>query len=212
MKKLIIISILVVISCSTRKNEKTNQINIPQLSEDEIIIVNNFLDAELATERYKYYRDLDIVLIEEAGNGIGNLLAYEYAHKEFLQMERFDKRGDKENRFFIDSLQTKKLKEKLKKVENYYWKISDISNRKVSLMKDETLRNIIKSGAYINLPEKLILYLTRPLIIDENNALISFNIGSSQSGFDSLNHYTALMKKVNNKWVLSAYYYDGVFY
>ena len=60
--------------------------------------------------------------------------------------------------------------------------------------------------------EKLILYLKKPLIVVGNNALISFNIGSSALGFTSMNHYTALLKKVNDKWLISATYDDGIYY
>jgi hypothetical protein len=81
----------------------------------------------------------------------------------------------------------------------------------VSLLKDEELRTIINTGVYVNLPSRLLIYLSKPLIIDENNAFISFEIGNGQLGFASINHFTVLMKKVNNNWVIFEYFYDGVF-
>jgi hypothetical protein len=57
----------------------------------------------------------------------------------------------------------------------------------------------------------LIIYLSRPLIIDEKNAFISFEVGNGQLGFGSITHFTVLMRKVNNKWEQNDYYEDGVF-
>ncbi|WP_310555470.1 hypothetical protein [Flavobacterium sp.] len=211
MKKIIIFffGLFFILSCSTKKIDKSNQIikNIsPQLSQSETNIVSDFLNAELATERYKNYRNLEIVVIEESLKKSQSIEAYE------LNFNYKDSWGKFSNEWILDSIQLRKVKSELENESVYCWKITDFKNYKVSLMKNKTLRNIINSGEYINLPEKLILYLTKPLIIDENNALISFNIGLSKSGFGSLNHYTALMRKVNDKWVISASYDDGFYY
>jgi hypothetical protein len=216
MRNLFLLSLFILLSCSTRKKDNTNQItqNIPpQLSQEEINVTNDFLDAELASDSYKYYKNLELVLIEEAGNGTGCLFVYEYAYKNWHSFGENGTLQDNERLgWILDTVQVKELKSKYINAESYNWKISDIKNHRVSLMKNKTLINIIKSGEYINLPEKLILYLTKPLIVDKYNALISLNIGSSRLGYSSMNHYTALMKKVNDKWVLSASYDDGVYY
>ena len=216
MRNLMLLSLFFILSCSTRKNDisiQENQNILPQLSQEEINITNDFLDTELASDRYKNYKNLEIVLIQKAGNGTGSLLVYEYAYKDW---HTFGKKGTIEDNerlgWILNTIQVKELKNKYTNVENYNWEISDIKNFKVTIMKNETLIDIIKSGEYINLPEKLILYLTKPLIIDENNILISFNIGSSRLGYTSINHYTALMRKVNKKWVIRASYDDGVYY
>lgn len=211
-----LLSLFIILSCSTRKNDKSNQIiqNIPpQLSQLETNIVNDFLNAELATERYKNYRNLEIVVIEESLKKSQSIEAYEYTYKDWNSFGENGLLDDNERLgFILDTLQIKTLKNKYLNEVNYNWKITDFKNYKVSLMKNETLRNIIKSGEYINLPKKLIIYISKPLIVDEKNALISFNIGSSGLGFTSMNHYTALMNKVNSKWVIIASYDDGVYY
>ncbi len=216
MKNLIFLSFFFILSCSTRKNENIYQVtqNIqPQLSQDEINIVSDFLDAELATDRYKNYRNLEIVVIEESLKKTQAIEAYEYTYKDW---NAFGEKGTLEENerlgFILDTLEIKTLKNKHLKDENFYWKITDFKSYKVSIMKNETLRNIINSGEYIKLPEKLILYISRPLMIDENKSLISFNIGSSELGYRSMNHYTALMKKINEKWIIKASYDDGVYY
>lgn len=216
MKNLLLLSLFFLLSCSARKKDNINQITqtiSPQLTQEEINVTNDFLDAELATDRYKNYGNLEIVLIEEAGNGISNLSVYEHAYKEW---HSFGEKATLEDNlrlgWILDTIQIKELKRNYIIKENYNWKISDIKNYKVSIMKNETLRDIIKSSEYINLPEKLILYLKKPLIVVGNNALISFNIGSSALGFTSMNHYTALLKKVNDKWLISATYDDGIYY
>jgi hypothetical protein len=216
MRNLMLLSLFFILSCSTRKNDNINQItqNIsPQLTQEEINVTNDFLDAELAAERYKYYRKLGLVLIEDAGNGTRNLLVYEYAYKDWHSFGENGTLQDNERLgWILDTIRVKELKNKYLNVENYNWKISDIKNFNISTIKNKTLINIIKSGEYINLPEKLIIYLTKPLIVDKNNAFISLNIGSSRLGFTSMNHYTALLKKANDKWVISASYDDGVYY
>ena len=216
MKNLLLLSLFFLLSCSARKKDNINQITqtiSPQLTQEEINVTNDFLDAELATDRYKNYGNLEIVLIEEAGNGISNLSVYEHAYKEWHSSgEKATLEDNLRLGWILDTIQIKELKRNYIIKENYNWKISDIKNYKVSIMKNETLRDIIKSSEYINLPEKLILYLKKPLIVVGNNALISFNIGSSALGFTSMNHYTALLKKVNDKWLISATYDDGIYY
>jgi hypothetical protein len=209
MRNLMLLSLFFILSCSTRKNEKTNQLiqNIPpQLSQLETNIVSDFLNAEFATDRYKNYRNLEIVVIEESLKKSQSIKAYE------LNFNYKDSWGKFINEWILDSIQLKKVKSELINEPIYYWKISDFKNYKVSLMNNKTLINIINSGEYINLSKKLILYISRPLIINENNILISFNIGSSRLGYTSINHYTALMSKVNKKWVIRASYDDGVYY
>jgi hypothetical protein len=58
----------------------------------------------------------------------------------------------------------------------------------------------------------LIIYISKPLIIYENNALISFTIGSGEFGNSIINHFTVLLRKENNEWYDWGYYEDGVYY
>ncbi len=204
-------------SCSVQKNNKLNNkyttpISIEsELTETEGDIINDFIDVELKKDRYKNYKDSEIVVIEEALKKHQSVETYIYSNNEWISMNKINRRDDIENRYFLDSLHIKKLKLELEKEEIYHWKASDFKNINVSLLKYEELRRIINSGDYINFPSKLIIYLSKPLIIDENNAFISFEAGNGQLGFHSINHFTVLMRKINNKWEQSDYYYDGVF-
>ena len=86
---------------------------------------------------------------------------------------------------------------------------SDFKNVKVNLVNYEELRESINKGKYLK--GKLIVYLSRPLIIDKNNAFISFDIGNGDMGFYPITHFTISMKKENDKWIQSEFYEDGVF-
>jgi hypothetical protein len=220
MKKIIFLLLIVIfISCTSKKNTTTDkEIQLLKqlkpiddtLTIEESNIVNDFLNRELASETLKYYYNLEIILIEEAGNGIENLVVYEYAYKDFhsdgnkVTAEVNERLG-----WILDTIQIKNLKNKYIDKKQYHWKSSDIKNFKVNIMKKETFRNIIRSSEYIKLPEKIVIYITKPLMIDNNSALISFRSGSSRLGFTTINNYTALMKKVNKKWLIRANYWDG---
>lgn len=217
-KHIFILSLVLLFSCSAKKTNKLNSIPTAQISietkltETEFNINNDFIDVELKKERYLNYKDFEIVIIEEALKKYQSVETYIYSYDEWISMTKIDRREDIENRYFLDSLYVKKIKLELEKEEIYHWKISDFKNIKVSLLKYEDLIKIIRINAYgSTISKRLIIYLSKPLIIDKNNALISFEIGNGQLGFHSINHFTVLMKKVNNKWEQSDYYYDGVF-
>jgi hypothetical protein len=76
-------------------------------------------------------------------------------------------------------------------------------------MKKEKFRNIITSTEYLNLPEKIVLYITKPILIDNSLGLITLRSGSTLLGFRTINNYTALMNKINGKWQIRASYWDG---
>lgn len=163
----------------------------------------------MASERYKNYKNCEIILIEEAGNPIENLLVYEYAYKDFHSYGNKATADDNERLgWILDTTQIKELKNTYKAKKECHWTSSDIRNFKVSIMKNDTLRNIINTGKYINLPEKLILHITKPLILNNDTAFISFRL-SPLGGPHSISYYTALMKKINGKWQMRASYWDG---
>lgn len=126
-------------------------------------------------------------------------------------MNKVNRREDIENQYFLDRLRIKKLKIELEKEELYHWKVTDFRNIKVSLLKYEELRTIINTAAYSKFSSRMVIYLSKPLILNENNAFISFEVGDGQLGFHSINHFTVLMRKIDNKWEQSNYYYDGVY-
>lgn len=215
-KKIYIFLSALLFSCSIQKdNNKIYPIETStesSLSKVENDIVNDFLAAELKKDRYKNYKDFEITIIEEAIKKIKAVESYSYSYNERVAINKINKVSKMESIYFLDSLQIKKMELELKNEPVYHWKISDFTKIKVKLLKYEELRNIINSGSYINPPYRLIIHLSRPLIIDEDNALISFDIGNGQLGNNAINHFTALIKKVNNKWEQSGYYYDGVFH
>jgi hypothetical protein len=220
MKKIFFLLLIVVlISCTSQKTtaiyeelqllKQLKSID-DTLTIEESNIVNDFLNIEFASETLKYYYSLEIILIEEAGNGIENLIAYEYAYNDFHSDEKKATAEVNERLgWILDTIQIKDLKNKYSNKKQYHWKSSDIKNLKVNIMNKETFSNIIRSSEYIKLPEKIVIYITKPLMIDNNNALVSFRSGSSRLGFTTISNYTALMKKVNKKWEIRAGYWDG---
>lgn len=220
MKNLILLLFVVIFSaCSSKKDTAQNKkiqlltqlkpIN-DTLNTEEINIVNDFLDFELVSERYKNYNNCEIILIEEAGNAIQNLFVYEYAYNDFHSYGNKATGDDNERLgWILDTIQIKELKNTYNAKKEFHLKISDIRNFKVSIMKNDTLTKILNTGNFIHVPEKLILHITKPLILNNDAAFISFRLSSL--GFNTINYYTALMKKVNGKWQMRASYWDGIF-
>lgn len=190
-------------SCSTNKPKEQTNDNNSNLTKIEKTIVNDFLDKELIKERYKNYEDFEIIVIEEALKKAKPLADYEFNYKYKNSW------GSSIKEWIIDSLQIIKIKNQLKNEDVYHWKVSDFKNVKVKILKREELRKTTNTGEYLQ--NNLIIYLSKPLIIDENNVLISFEIGDGGFGFYPITHFTVLMRKINNKWVENGYYEDGVF-
>lgn len=184
---------------------------VDSLTIEESIIVNTLLRLQLESDRYNNTRKNEILLIKESINPLVALNAYDYAYKErkssvSSRLLINPNSLDNEDGWVIDS-----LKNKYNKDEVYNWKESDVKNYKISIMNSKTFINIIKSGSYINLPEKLVIYVSKPLIINKKYALIFFNSGNSQFGFNTIERFTVLMKKIEGKWVKDIYYYDGTY-
>jgi hypothetical protein len=218
MKNLLYLSIgVLLVSCSLQKNKNSDSAFTPKVSienkltDTESNVINDFIDVELKKERYKNYKDFEVIVIKEALKKDQCIEAYQYSRDEWISMERVNKIGDIENRYFLDDLQVKKIKRNLEKEEIYHWKVTDFNIRKVRVLPYEELRTIINTGSYGNSTRQIIIYLSRPLIIDKNNAFVSFEVGNGQLGFNSINHFTILMRKINNKWEQRYNYYDGVF-
>jgi hypothetical protein len=205
MKSLISILFLIIfISCGIKK--ETNVTVNKGITDLEKQIVNDFLDTELKKERYNNYKDYQIVVIEEALGKMKPLSTYEFNYIYKNSWGKFI------SEWQLDSLQIKRIKAGLKNEKIYFWKASDFNNFKVNILKYEELRNIINTGQYINLPKRKIIYLSTPLIIDNNNALLSFEIGNGDLGFNPITHFTVLMQKVNGIWIQKSFYEDGVYY
>lgn len=199
MRYFVIIYFLIVFtSCRSQINIKHNN-----LKKEENSIVNDFLKVELEKNRYKRYSNYELILVEEALKKQKSISTYEFNYKYKESWGKFI------NEWILDSLQVKKIKEELENEEVYYWKESDFKNFKVRLLKNEDLRKTTNNGEYLR--GNLIIFISRPLILNQKNAFVSFDIGNGDSGNGAITHFTVLMRKVNNKWVDSGHYEDGVF-
>lgn len=205
MKKLIHgIVIIFLLNCSVKKSENVNKIP-PNLTKDEIHIINDFLSVELASDTYKNYKEYQYIVIQEAYKKSFPLAAYQYTYEDsYLRSKEL------KNHWILDRLEIKKIENKIKKEQTYCWKKDDFKNINVTIQKKEDFLKTIKYGDFINLPHRLILFLSRPLLIDSNNAFLSFSINEGDSGSGCISRSTILMKKVNNKWVIKEHYWDGV--
>jgi hypothetical protein len=204
---LIVLFTLVLSSCKCQKNNGHNN-----LTETESIIINNFIDVELTRELYKNYKDFEIVVIKEAVKEINNLNAYEYAYENWhSNREKATLEENQQFGWILNKLEIKELKDRLAGKEQYYWQASDFKKIKISITKyDEFKKTIVKDG-FLKMQDRLIIFLSKPLIINENYAFISFEIGNGKFGFCSITHFTVLMKRERSKWNAKNYFEDGVF-
>ena len=179
---------------------------LTNLEANDVLFIDEIHRLSPVVEEYLYsaMEDYKIVIIEEALKKSKSLDAYEYTYKDLFKYEK--KNG---NYWILDSLQMETTKEKINSENVYHWKQSDFRNIKIKLLKFEELRKTTNNGKYLK--NNLIIFLSRPLLIDNNNALLSFDIGNGDMGNYAITHFTALMRKVNNKWVENGYYEDGVF-
>ena len=194
----IIISLLIYQQSAGQSTRSKVSDSIPteqNLTATENTLVNVFLEAELKKDRYKYYKEYELFIIEESVKKTKSIDAYLYSLTEWKSMNRISKISDSQNMYFLDSLQLQKINRALQKEQVYHWKVGDFNNLKVGLYKYEELRTIINTGAFVNLPKRLIIFLSKPLIINENNALISFNIGSGEIGNSIISHFTVLLER-----------------
>jgi uncharacterized protein len=200
------------ISCSVQKNNNKNVKNKAtilvenDITEFESNITNEFIDAEFKKELYKSFKNIDIVVITEALKKTKPISVYEFNLKYKESWGKFI------NQWILDTVQIKKIKIELEKEEVYHWQVSDFKNIKVSLLKHEELRKKINTNTLFNDSGSLVIYLSKPLMIDKNNALISYEIMNCKYICISITHFTVLMKKVNNKWKQKEFYEDGVYY
>lgn len=205
---------ILLFSCSVKKNEISSNEStglIDNLTVTERSIVNEFLESELASDRYKYYKDYPLVIVMESLPKKKAIESYLYTQSELLESNGFpSKKEDIEKFFFLDSLELKKINSELVNEPIYQWKVSDFKNTKVSIVSDKKIIDMTNTGEYLNFSDRLIIYLSKPLILDSEKAFISFSV--SIMPFNPIRHFSALMIKENNKWVQSATYDDGVYY
>ena len=166
-------------------------------------IVSDIISEQLASERYTHFKMLDIYLVETADNGYEALATYEYSHNY--------SQGINDSIWPYNSMQIKKLRDTLKNKKINPWTRSDIKNLKYSLTTWDTVVDNIRSEQYLNSPNTLIIRVSRPLLIDSRNALISFHSGTTEMGFNTVDRFTVLITKNGERWVRQHYYYDGIY-
>lgn len=205
--------ILFFFGCAPKKNTKDTFIETfventkveNSLSKNEKNIVNDFLDFELKKNKYKNYDNFKILLIKEGIGKISSLNIYRYCYEERNLQIRSATNKD----WVIDSVEIKNIQDTVKN-KNYLWKTSDITNFKVDTIGVMTINKSTKSYKdYDKYKNKLVIYLSVPLIIKTNNALISYKCSSVVLGYRTIDMFTALLKKSENeKWKIDSYYYD----
>ncbi len=154
--------IILLTSCVSTQNDAKSLLVVKNdnLSNDEIDIINDFLNEELTKEIYNSYKDFEIVLIKEALAKKKSFDTYLYSYEEHKSIDKIHKRGDIQNMYFLDSLQIVKIKNEIINEPQYHWKVQDFK-RPISLLKFEDLRKIINTNAYSILTKKLIIYIYR---------------------------------------------------
>lgn len=204
MKKIIIILCLLLISCSTKQLKKSDTIEY-ELSQQEKKIITDFISEEFAKKRYENYKDYKIYLRKKGFFETAPLIIYGYCYQE--KNNRFRTANNKN--WILDSLQLKNIKDTLK-IKKFTWKETDISNFKVSIVNSEDLSNSIKKeGDYFQFSGSLILTFSIPVIIDKNNAFISYNCLKGLAGFSTIDSFAVLLKKSKDGiWIIDSYYYD----
>lgn len=204
---------ILLFSCSIKKNEissKESTGSIDNLTATERSVVNEFLESELASDRYKYYKDYPLVIIMESLPKKKAIESYLYTQRELLELKGLpSKKEDIEKFFFLDSLEIKKINSELENETIYHWKVSDFNN-KVSLVSDKKVIEMTNTGEYLNFAQKLMIYLSKPLMLGSKKAFISFSVNIMP--FNPINHFSVLMINKNNKWVQSVTYFDGIYY
>lgn len=204
---------ILLFSCSIKKNEissKESTGSIDNLSATERSIINEFLESELVSDRYKDYKDYPLVIVMESLPKKKAIESYLYTQRELLESKGLpSKKEDIEKFFFLDSLEIKKINSELENETIYHWKVSDF-NKKVSIVSDKKIIEMTNTGEYLNFQQRLIIYLSKPLMLGSKKALISFSV--SIMPFNPISHFSVLMINENNKWVQSVTYFDGIYY
>ncbi len=155
----------------------------------------------------------DIVLVEEAVSQLKAIEYYELAFTERHNSDYFNRKMVADNVNFnawpIDSLEMSILKTELLNLSGdseLKWKESDFEEIKLTISTHDKIKESISNGkASLNL---IAFTISKPLISkNKKNALIYYNSYTYFTGGGTSNKL-ALLKKVNNQWVIIANFYD----
>lgn len=191
MKKNVLFIIIVILSFSCSSSIRTKKIF--ELNKTEREVINVFMEHELASDTYKYRTNNTIVVIESAipkKQVLNDYLSFIRNYKESL----------------IDSLQAVKMKNEFEKEQQYYWCQHDFKIKNLQTQSRENFEKTIKTEKYFHLPKRIIFHLSVPIIINDNEALISFISGEGDLGYTLINSGTILITKNNkNQWAFSQF-------
>ncbi len=214
MKNICFLVLLILLSCSSKKNtidsgsktvEKEKLNSNYNISREEKNIINDFLKERLKNKIYENYKNYDLVIMEESIPTNTIVSIYENCYRE----RNFKIKSSTNLEWILDSLDLNQIKVNFKNENKYLWKPSDFSEIKVEFLKTEDLRKSIQLGDYTELKKRLLFYLSKPLIIDNENAFVYINSGDSFFGFETIEKVVVLLKKRNDKWEIDSYYYPN---
>lgn len=210
-RTLYIIAIILFISCSSnrRLNENINyqsnqEININNHTENEKKVINDFLKEIKKKDRYKAYQNYELVIMEDSESRIGSIYTYKYCDDcKKIKGKKSPYQSCEFNKVKLDSL-TISHKEK-----RYKWRRSDFKSKNLSLLNTEELRKSINQGNYTELPKRLLIYASVPLIFEEDKAYFYFKSGDSYSGFGVIEMATVIMEKnISGLWEINTLCFD----
>lgn len=202
------LSLLLAFCSAKNKNVSgsvTSMVKESRITESEKNVVNDFLKAELIKEHYKPYKDFPICVVKEELGKLHPLKIYEYCYND----RDLPLKNSTNKDWILNETQIKERMETAKNSPYHKWEVSDFTAFNVNIIESGELTRSIKESTYINLPKRLIIYLSTPLMIDQSNAFMSVSIGDSSLGFSTIKRFTALLKNSKEgKWVIDSYYYD----
>lgn len=212
MKKVFVISmVFLALSCSVKKNNKDLSETItPIVKENDITktesdIINDFLKIELKKDRYKPYKNYPICIVKEGISKLSSLIIYEYSYTD----RNLPIKNSTNKDWILNDVQIKNIKDTLINSKTNNWNVSDFTTINVSIIEHSELTKSIKENNYTKFSETLILNLSKPLIINDKNAFITFNSHHGWFGYSTIDKCTVLLKKnTEGKWEIDSYYYD----
>ncbi len=166
-------------------------------------IINDFLETELQKQKYIPYRDRTCV-IEEALSELSPLIFYEASY----QWKDRPVRISTNEEWLLNLKQVEQLKAVYANRQKYQWTSFDFSGFD-PIMIEPALFDNIKKGPKTIFYKSMIIRLSRPLIVDENHAFVSYVCVGNLVSFQYLENCAVLLKRHNGKWLIDSVYHMG---
>lgn len=205
MKYIIIFLSILLFSCTATKSQ-SGQFDDSRLSDMERNVVNDFLDFELQKSDYKSYKNFNYFVIREAFPKMKPLSVYEF------NLKNKNSWGKSIRNWILDSSDIISLKRRFEREAPYYWTNADFSEIKAVIISNSEFIASTSSDGFMTEPNRLIMRLSRPLLLDKEIALLSFDIGNGNTGYGQINHFTVLMRNINGTWHQEEYFEDGIYH